>query len=118
MERILLSLLIGTLFMGCQTARPLYYWGNYEALIYQSYTAPEKAPPEVQLEKLREDLEKAKAANLPPPPGLHAHLGFLYYTLGKYDEAQTEFETEKHLFPESAVFIERMLQQHQTSAKS
>jgi hypothetical protein len=99
------------LFGGCQNARPLYYWGHYETLAYQSYVAPGKTSPETQIEKLKEDLQKAAAANLPAHPGLHAQLGYLYYQLGKYDEAVKEFEAEKSLFPESAAFMDRMLQQ-------
>lgn len=118
MKHCALGLAAGFLLAGCQTARPLYFWGQYEPLIYQSYTAPEKAPPEMQVEKLKADLEKARAANLPAHPGLHAHLGYLYYQLGKFDEAQEQFEAEKRLFPESSVFIDQMLKQHSSAAKS
>ena len=43
------------------------------------------------------------------PPGWHAHLGYLYFELGKSDQARQEFETEKANFPESAVFMDRLL---------
>lgn len=104
------------LLAGCQAARPLYYWGQYEGLAYQSYKAPEKASPEIQVEKLKEDLQKAAAANLPPHPGLHAHLGYLYYQLGKYAEAEKEFQAEKTLFPESTALMDRMLKQPKITA--
>lgn len=107
----LLSLLAGALLLaGCQTHRPLYFWGHYEPAIYQSYAAPQKAPPERQIEWLLEDREKAAAKNLPVNPGFHAHLGYLYYQVGKTDLALKEFETEKQLFPESAVFMDRLMQ--------
>lgn len=102
------------LLAGCQTARPLYYWGHYEPLTYQSYANPGKATPEIQIAQLEEDIQKAAAAHLPVSPGLHAHLGYLYYQLGKLDLAQREFETEKTLFPESGPFIDRLLKQPQT----
>lgn len=113
MKRLVAAVSLPVLFFvaGCQTARPLYYWGQYEGLAYLSYKAPEKASPEIQVEKLKEDLQKAAAANLPVHPGLHAHLGYLYYQLGKYDEAEKELQTEKSLFPESAALMDRMLQQ-------
>lgn len=107
---------LALLLAGCQTARPLYYWGHYEPLSYQSYVAPEKAAPQLQIEKLKEDLEKAKAANLPAHPGLHAHLGYLYVQTGRVDLAQQEFEMEKKLFPESAVFMDRVLKQPPSAA--
>jgi hypothetical protein len=42
-------------------------------------------------------------------PGFHAHLGYLYFQTGKLDQARQEFETEKAEFPESAVFMDRLL---------
>lgn len=43
------------------------------------------------------------------PPGFHAHLGYLYFQFGKFDQAWQELETEEAEFPESAVFINRLL---------
>jgi hypothetical protein len=102
----------GLLLTGCQTARrPLYYWGHYEGMIYASYSAPQKAPPERQIDLMLEDAEKAASLNLPLPPGFRAHLGYLYFQTGRYDRAQMEFEAEKQHFPEATVFMDRMLQQ-------
>ena len=46
---------------GCQSSNPLSYWGNYENAAYASYKKPGDATPEVQIAKLKEDLEKAAA---------------------------------------------------------
>ena len=95
---------------GCQTAvRPLYYWGHYDALTYQSYVKPDKATAEIQIQLLEEDIQKAAAANLSVHPGLHAQLGLMYSQLGKADHARQEFELEKSLFPESATLMDRLL---------
>jgi hypothetical protein len=99
-----LAVLVG----GC-TAPTIYSWGHYEDLIYLSYSKPDKATPEMQVTQMEADYQKARAANKPVPPGFHAHLGYLYYQLGKPDQAQQEFQTEKTLFPESAVFMDRLL---------
>ena len=96
------------LLTGC-TAPTIYSWGHYEQMVYTSYAEPGKATPEVQVMALEEDFQKARAKNKPVPPGFHAHLGHLYYQLGKQDQARQEFETEKAIFPESAVFMDRML---------
>ncbi|MDD5141645.1 MAG: DUF4810 domain-containing protein [Verrucomicrobiales bacterium] len=103
-------LLAGLLVLagGCSTPT-VYYWGHYENLIYASYAAPGKIPPEMQVEQLEADYQKARSANKPVPPGFHAYLGYLYSELGKMDQARQEFETEKALFPESAVFMDRLL---------
>jgi len=96
------------LLAGCSTPT-LYSWGSYEDLVYTMYAKPGAAPPEMQVAKLEEDFQKARSANKPVPPGFHAHLGYLYFQLGKCDQARQEFETEKHQFPESAVFMDRLL---------
>jgi hypothetical protein len=108
--RAILIVLGAAGFAGCQTRpQPIYHWGNYQALLYQDYSAPGKAGPEQQIETLKADLEKAKSANRPAPPGLHAHLGYLYAKFGRGDLATLEFQAEKTLFPESAVFIDALL---------
>lgn len=108
MKTLGLLLALAALLTGC-TSSTIYSWGHYEQLVYTSYAKPGKATPEMQLTALEEDFQKARAANKPVPPGFHAHLGHLYFQLGKLDQARQEFETEKANFPESAVFMDRML---------
>ena len=109
--RLLAGLSLLLLVAGCQTARPLYYWGHYEPTVYQSYSKPGKISVDEQILNLQEDITKASAAGLLVHPGLHAHLGYLQASAGHNDAAQKEFETEKILFPESAAFMDRMLKQ-------
>jgi hypothetical protein len=97
------------LLVGCTTQRPLYAWGSYEELIYASYNDPGKVPPELQIEMLEKEYQKVRATTARVPPGWHAHLGYLYAAVGKVDQAQQEFRTEKAEFPESAVFVDRLL---------
>lgn len=95
---------------GCANQQPtLYTWGSYEDLIYVSYADPGKVSPEMQVEAMEKDYQGARAANKRMPPGWHAHLGYLYYQLGKIDQARQEWATEKAEFPESTVFVDRMM---------
>jgi len=95
---------------GCVTPpRPLYSWGSYQQLVYASYKNPGETPPERQVELLEKDYQQALALHARMPPGWHAHLGVLYYQLGKADEAARELNTEKAEFPESTVFVDRLL---------
>ncbi len=94
---------------GCASQSTLYSWGRYEDLIYQSYAKPGAVPPEKQIEALEADYQKARSANKRVPPGWHAQLGYLYFQIGKLDQAQQEFKTEKAEFPESAVYMDRLL---------
>ncbi len=107
---IILVLTVALLAAGCaETEAPLYRWGNYENLIYDMYVNPGKAEPGVQIAKLSEDIQRANAEGKRVPPGVHAHLGYMYYTQGNQGEALQEFALERELYPESAVFIDGML---------
>lgn len=101
-------LVVPMLVAGCQSPT-IYSWGHYEDLVYVTYAKPGKLPPEAQVLKLEEDLQKAASANKPVPPGFHAYLGYLDFQMGKPDLARQEFEKEKIQFPESAVFMDRMM---------
>ena len=102
--------LLALLVVAAGYAQPtLYSWGQYEEVIYRSYAAPGAVAPEMQIERLEADYQRARAENKPVPPGFHAHLGFLYFQLGKLDQAKQELKTEKAKIPESAVFIDRLL---------
>jgi hypothetical protein len=98
------------LFAGCSQKPPSRYaWGSYEDLIYLSYAAPGKLTPEMQVQRLEKDLLTAQAANKPMPPGWHAHLGYLYVRTGRLDLAEQQLLAEKAAFPESSVFVDRLL---------
>lgn len=99
---------------ACTQQQPLYRWGVYEPLLYDMYLKPGKADPGTQIAKLSEDIERTRAEGRNVPPGVHAHLGYLYYTQGQTALAREEFVLEKQLFPESAVFIDGMLARMQS----
>jgi len=94
---------------GCQSTGSLYAWGSYEEMVYDMYVNPGKAEPGVQIVTLKEDIEKAETGGVRTPPGVHAHLGYLYYTQGNVADALAEFSAERELFPESATFIDGMV---------
>jgi hypothetical protein len=106
---ICLSLAVAALVVSSCRSPDIYDWGNYEQLIYASYTKPDKATPELQAQVMEEDMNDAASDNKPLPPGFHAHLGYLYYQMGKLDLAAGEFKKEKEQFPESAVFMDRLI---------
>ena len=104
---------VSAVLLTACAARPpsLYQWGSYEEQVYALYNEPGKVPPEQQIAKLEEDYQKARASSKAVPPGFHAHLGYLYFGTGKLDQARQSFATEKSLFPESAIYMDRILSQ-------
>jgi hypothetical protein len=111
MSRIFaLSIAVALVFLtGCSQKTSLYSWGSYERLVYEMYVTPGSADHGTQVAKLTADVERAQAEGARIPPGIHAHLGYLYYGQGQADLAVEEFRTERELYPESAVFIDGIL---------
>jgi hypothetical protein len=102
----LIACLLGA---GACAPQTIYSWGSYEQLVYDMYAKPGKADPGTQIAKLTADVERANAEGKKVPPGIHAHLGYLYYTQGQVAEAAEQLTIEKQLFPESGVFVDGML---------
>jgi hypothetical protein len=91
---------------GCAEKPQIYRWGIYEELIYDMYAKPGTADPDTQVVRLSEDISRTESEGKRVPPGVHAHLGYMYYLSGNADAALDEFATERALFPESTIFID------------
>ena len=108
--KIRLLLLLASTLVGCAHRPPaLYQWGSYEDQVYAMYTDPGKVPLEDQLHALESDYLSMRDSNKSAPPGFHAHLGYLYFQTGNIDQALQSFATEKSLFPESTIFMDRLI---------
>lgn len=95
---------------GCAARQQdLYYWGDYEQLIQNAYIKPGSADTGTQIEKLSADIQKAAATGKRVPPGIYAHLGFLYALEGKDSQSKAAFKQEQDLYPESRTLIEGMM---------
>lgn len=98
------------LLSACASApQTLYSWGNYPSAIYETLSTPEKADPQKQIKQLEADLQKARAKNQAVAPGFYAHLAYQYLQVGQTDKAAQYFALEKQTFPESAVYIDRLM---------
>jgi len=87
-----------------------YDWGRYEESVYQVTIRPDGFDLAAEIDSLEQQLEKTEAKERPIPPGLHAHLGYLHTVAGNADAARAHFEQEKALFPESARFVDFLLE--------
>ncbi|MCP4353079.1 MAG: DUF4810 domain-containing protein [Desulfobacterales bacterium] len=92
---------------GC-VAKTMYYWGEYEDIVYDMYMTPGKADPLTQIEKLTKDIQRAEKEKKPVPPGIYMHLGMIYAMEGNFALAKNAFEEEKRRYPESTVLINRL----------
>lgn len=108
-KNIILVLAATAMLAGCARKPLLYEWGSYEDQVYAMYAAAGKVPVEKQLQDLESEYQEARADDKAVPPGYHAQMGYLYFQTGKTDQALQSFETEKALFPESTVYMDRLI---------
>jgi hypothetical protein len=94
---------------GCaQPPKPLYMWETYPRQQY-AYLLREGISPDQQIQEVETHAEKARAANAQLPPGLRAHLGMLYLSVGNPGRATELWNAEKAAFPESAIYMDQLL---------
>jgi len=98
------------LMSGCKTTESMYYYGNYSEAVY-SYFKADETPVSQQITILKEVIAQARGKGKPVAPGVHAHLGMLYFESGNNDQGIKHFEHEKALFPESAAYIDFLINQ-------
>jgi len=109
-KRTMLLLLNIFMVTGCATSnKEIYYWGEYEQLIHDAYVEPGSADSQTQIEKITADIQKAEALGKKTPPGIYAHLAFLYAVEGKDSKSKEAFMEERSLYPESRIFIDGMM---------
>lgn len=95
---------------GCKSSDGgLYAWGSYEERAYRSLVFASSPEVGEDIRALSSEIERAEAEGRRVGPGLHAHLGYLYAITGNTESAVQQFEIEKRLFPESAVFLDGCL---------
>ncbi|MDP2561591.1 DUF4810 domain-containing protein [Psychrobium sp. 1_MG-2023] len=108
MKKIMFAAVIITAVSGCKTIEPQYYYGQYNNAVY-SYFKAEDVTVEQQISVLQAVIDTAAAKNKAIAPGIHAHLGMLYFETGNNTLGVEHFEQEKRLFPESAHYINFLL---------
>ena len=102
---------------GC-AKQTQYDWGNYAPDLYGHYSGDNND------EALASQLQAIIADGEPTnkvPPGIYAEYGYLLMVAGKTADAVSYFDKEKLHYPESTVFMDRMINTAKTgtfSAKS
>lgn len=108
MKKILCVLSLLMLLTACKTTDTIYYHGEYNKMVY-TYFKGDEAAPEDQIATLHQIIQAAEMKGKPVAPGIHAHLGLLYFDTGNATQGQQHFEYEKALFPESAKYLDFLL---------
>lgn len=106
-----LCVLGAVLFSGCsQHNRALYNYEDYSDNYYaMKKNMSEESSLELQksIELSIENSQNSRSQRV--PPGMYANLGYIYLKSSKPKEAVSYFIKEKSTYPESAYFMDRMI---------
>ena len=99
------------LLTGCASPS-LYEWGNYDQWLYENYKNPQNDEElYVELTALITEFESRKNPSVKPlAPGLYAEYGFLLMRRGENERAIEYYNKERALWPESAYFMDSMIE--------
>jgi hypothetical protein len=91
--------------IGCN-AHTRYSWSDYDTKMYKHYKNP--AERETFVLELKEILDNAEpTGNV--PPGIYAEYGFVMYEQGNNQQAIIYFQKEANKWPESRVFMTKLI---------
>lgn len=111
MKKILPFAILVLIFIltSCNPQKTLYSWGDYQQKSY----AYLKNSSDENLEKLIKSYEdlinKQKGSRQTIPPGICADYGYLLVTKGEQEKGIEFLKREIALYPESTVFISRII---------
>ncbi|HTH61950.1 MAG TPA: DUF4810 domain-containing protein [Paraburkholderia sp.] len=90
---------------GCASGTAqLYQWDGYQPQVYASLQGRKSAVEQIGALEEAQQTIRAKGGTL--PPGFRAHLGALYASIGKRDEALAQLAAEKAAFPEATTYMD------------
>lgn len=109
MKKVIFISIILLLLASCTTKKPLYSWGKYEITSYNYLKNSDEESIQQLIENYQQIIEKQKGTRNTIPPGVCADYGFLLLQEGKTKEGKELLMKEIVLYPESKIFINRIL---------
>ncbi len=109
MKKILLVMSVALCFASCTTQKPLYTWDKYNTTSYNYLKNGDEKSVQQLIETYQKIIEKQKGSRGVVPPGIYADYGFILLQADMTKEAKEMFQREIALYPESKVFIDRIL---------
>ena len=106
---VFISVVVTLLFTGCASKKLLYTWSNYDNTSYKSLKYGDEKSTTNLINSYQQIIKKQEGARKTVPPGIYADYGFLLLQTGENKEGLAMLNKEIALYPESKVFIERIL---------
>ena len=102
------------LLSACQhVEKETFYWGNYSSSLYDLKKNPDDKKLEAHKEQLLQIIDVSQKDNYQIPPGVNAEYGYILIKQGKEKEGIEYLNKEIQLYPESAIFIERIKKEYE-----
>jgi hypothetical protein len=109
MKNILTLLIPIILIVSCTATKPLYSWNKYDISSYNYLKNNDDKSIQELIKNYEAIIAKQKGSRQVVPPGIYADYGFVLLQLGKNEEASAMLEKEIALYPESRIFIDRII---------
>ena len=104
-------IILGTIILmaSCTVQKPLYSWEKYEKASYAYLKNSNDESTQALIENYEKIIEQQSGTRNVPPPGICADYAFVLLEMGKTDKGKELLLREIELYPESSIFIERIL---------
>lgn len=109
MNRTLIFLTFFFTLASCTTQKQLYTWNDYSITSYNYLKNSDDKSVEGLIKTYQRIIDKQKGKRNIVPPGIYADYGFLLLQVDKISEGRAMLQKEIELYPESKIFIDRIL---------
>lgn len=112
MKNLVIIAFATALLASCASSeKSLYSWYNYEDLTYRYNKNPTDEWQKKVIAEYEKLIAKQKGTRKTVQPGLYAEYGYLLCQTGKTEEGVNYLKKEIELYPESELFISRIVNQ-------
>jgi hypothetical protein len=109
MKNYIYMLVIAVALSSCGSSKKLYSWNKYEKASYNYLKKADEKSTNKIIKEYKKIINEQKGIRKSIPPGMCADYGFLLIQKGNKAEGIANLKKEIALYPESKVFIDRIL---------
>lgn len=109
MKKLFILLIPVILLASCTSTKPLYSWSKYDISSYNYLKNNDEKSSQELIKNYEAIIAKQKESRRVVPPGIYADYGFILLQTGKTEEGNAMLEKEIALYPESKIFIDRII---------
>jgi hypothetical protein len=109
MKKLLVLFIPVALLSSCAVNKPLYSWNKYDITTYNYLKKNDEKSTQEIIKNYELIIAKQKGTRQTVPPGIYADYGYVLLQSGRIEEGNAMLEKEIALYPESKIFIDRII---------